>query len=256
MNWNRRASRTFDKYFVPNSWKIDGLQDYVHEVVPPLIQNDSRICDVGGGKRPFVGLEVPKQKGHHIIGIDIDKTELDAAPQGVYDKVIVSDIGATILPPEVTKKAVKADLIICEAVLEHVADNAQAVRNIAGLADDGGKIALFIPSRNALFAIVNRYLPEKLKRAILFTIFPETAHAQGFPAFYDHCTPREMRRLFEANGVRVDTLKCYYFSTYFSFFLPAHMFWRLFQLISYVFLRENAAESFSIVGTKDKTEPH
>jgi 2-polyprenyl-6-hydroxyphenyl methylase/3-demethylubiquinone-9 3-methyltransferase len=243
--WNRTLSKKFDAVLVPRSWTVDGLKDYVHTVVPPLVQPDSNICDVGGGKRPFVGLEIPKQKRQYITGIDIDKAELEAAPNGIYDQIFVSDIGAKQLPV----KASTATLVICEAVLEHVQDNTQAIRNMAKITKKGGEIALFIPSRNALFAVINRYLPEKVKRKLLFSIFPEYEHAQRFPAYYNHCTPKAMRKLLEQNGIEIAQVRCYYFSTYFSFFLPAHVFWRFYQLMSFLILRENAAESFSIVGT-------
>ncbi len=246
ISWNRVLSKKFDDLFVPKSWQVDGLVDYVQQVVPPLVKTTSVICDVGGGKRPFVGLEIPRQKKQHITGIDIDRAELKAAPKGIYDRTIVADIGGSKIPA--TSQA--ATLVICEAVLEHVQNNEQSIQNIVQLTKRRGTIALFIPSRNALFAVVNRYLPEKIKRKLLFSIFPESEHAQGFPAYYNKCTPKEMRKLLEDNGVDITQLKCYYFSTYFSFFLPAHIFWRLYQLVSYVIIRQNAAESFSIVGVK------
>jgi 2-polyprenyl-3-methyl-5-hydroxy-6-metoxy-1,4-benzoquinol methylase len=247
INWNRKLSKKFDAVFVPRSWLVDGLKDYVHNVVPPLVQPTSNICDVGGGKRPFVGLEIPKQKGQYILGIDIDETELKLAPDGIYDQIVVSDISAKRLPV----KANIATLVICEAVLEHVQNNTQAIRNMAKLTKKGGEIVLFIPSRNALFAVINRHLPQKIKRKLLFSIFPESEHAQGFPAYYNYCTPKAMRKLLEQNGIEITQLRSYYFSTYFSFFLPAHILWRLYQFISFLVIRENAAESFSIVGVNN-----
>lgn len=244
---NQAWSKSFDKYFVPKSWTIDGLKDYVNNVVPPLIKDSSKICDIGGGKRPFVGTEVPKKNSYYILGIDIDKDELDLAPPDIYDKTVVADIGATKLDIEVGKST----LVICEAVLEHVKNNKRALNNISKLTQKNGQIALFIPSRNALFAVINRYMPEKTKKTILYNIFPETKHAQGFPAYYDMCTPSQIKSLFIKNGIKTTEVKCYFHSSYFSFFLPLHIFWRLYQLCCYLIIGNDAAESFSIVGIKE-----
>ncbi len=147
-------------------------------------------------------------------------------------------------------------MVICEAVLEHVKNNTQAIKNISELTANKGTIALFIPSRYALFAVINRWLPESIKRKLLFSIFPGTEHAQGFPAYYNQCTSKKITRLLEDNNVVIQKVINYYHCTYFSFFLPAHILWRLYQLISYGLLRSRASESFSIIGIKADDNQH
>ncbi|MCA9343928.1 methyltransferase domain-containing protein [Candidatus Saccharibacteria bacterium] len=249
VHWNQVACQKFDNLFVPKSWRTDGLLDFTHNVVPDLIRKNSRVCDVGAGKRPFIGTEIPKQS-QYIIGIDIDKHELEQAPPNIYDKTMVADIGSS----DTKTKGINATVVICEAVLEHVKNNTQAIKNISELTANQGTIALFIPSRYALFAIINRWLPESIKRKLLFSIFPGTEHAQGFPAYYNQCTPDKITRLLESNNVTVQKVIPYYQCTYFSFFLPAHVAWRFYQLISYGLLRSKASESFSIIGTKNYNE--
>lgn len=248
INLNRWFSRGFDKVFVPRKARIDGLHDYIGNVVPPLVKSGMQIFDIGGGKRPFVGMQMARPSNISVIGVDIDADELAQAPQGLYDATIVADIAS---PRGLKAKNRRANLVICAALLEHVNDNHQAMKNITEITKKGGKIALFIPAKYAAFAQLNRILPEKLKRKILFSIFPESAHAQGFPAYYDKCTPSDFIKLCEQNKFRVELVRTYYQSTYFSFFFPAHALWRIYQLFSYVVLRRDAAESFSIVAVKE-----
>ncbi len=247
INLNRWLSHGFDKVFVPRNARIDGLHDYISNMVPQLVKSDMQIFDIGGGKRPFVGMQMARPSDVSVVGVDIDAHELAQAPQGLYDATIVADVAS---PGGIKTKNRRANLVICAALLEHVKDNRQAMRNITAITKRGGKVALFIPAKHAAFAQINRLLPEKLKRKILFSVFPESAHAQGFPAYYDKCTPSEFVSLCEQNNFRVETVRTYYQSTYFSFFFPAHVLWRMYQLLAYVALRKDAAESFSIVAVK------
>lgn len=247
INLNRWLSNGLDKIFVPVQYRTDGLEHYVRNLVPPLVKPHMHIFDIGGGKRPFVGMQMARPEHVTVVGVDIDENELAQAPKGTYASVIVADVA----DPKgfgVTKK--RADLIICAALLEHVKRNDLAMRNIAENTKEGGKIALFIPARNAAFAQINRILPENFKRRVLFSIFPETVHAQGFPAYYDRCTPSEFVELCEKNGFQVLEVRPYFQSTYFSFFFPAHAMWRVYQLVATIILRRDAAESFSIIAIK------
>src|SRR5262249_9719381 len=68
----------------------------------------------------------------------------------------------------------EADLVICQAVLEHVADTGSAMSCIASMLKPGGVALLFIPSRNAAFARLNLALPSGFKRALLHGLYPST----------------------------------------------------------------------------------
>jgi 2-polyprenyl-6-hydroxyphenyl methylase/3-demethylubiquinone-9 3-methyltransferase len=70
-------------------------------------------------------------------------------------------------------------------------------------------------------------LPERTKRAILYAIYPQTKEKQGFPAFYDRCTPREMAHAMQSAGLKVDRVEPYFVSSYFMFLFPLHLLWRL-----------------------------
>ena len=246
VEFNRKLSGMFDAHCIPNSWRVDGLKDYHDSIAPPLVRNARVIHDVGGGKLPYLGTVMDKQSNQSLIGFDIDESELAAAPQGVYDSWIVGDIGSAYL----ARPKRKADLVISQVVLEHVKDNVQAIKNITENTKSGGTIALFVPSRNAAFARLNLMLPQRLKETLLFGIFPEARHAQGFPAYYHLCTVRQMSTLLADNNCEIVDQKQYYQGHYFSFFVPLHILWRMYQAIGFLVVRENAADYYCLIAKK------
>ncbi len=143
INWNIKLSDAFDRRFVPKSWRVDGLQDYRENILPPLVKRAKVIYDLGGGKIPYVGTILKKRKDQLVIGVDIDKSELDRAPAGAYDDAIVSDIGSQGLKAP----AKKADLVICQVVLEHVQNNQQAIKNISQLTSGGVRLLCLFPQK-------------------------------------------------------------------------------------------------------------
>ena len=108
-----------------------------------------------------------------MVGLDIDGKELSAAPDGLYDRTAAADI---------TKYRGQgdADLVICQALLEHVHDTGRALEAIASILKPGGRALIFVPSRNAVYARLNLLLPENLKRRILFAFFRTCAATTDF----------------------------------------------------------------------------
>jgi 2-polyprenyl-6-hydroxyphenyl methylase/3-demethylubiquinone-9 3-methyltransferase len=196
------------------------------------------VYDVGGGKNPVISLAGKRRLGLRLVGLDIDQDELSASPSGVYDERICADITRY-------RGQADADLVVCQALLEHVKDSQAAIVAIASILKPGGTALIFLPSRNAVFARINLLLPQQLKRKILHAVFPSTKRNQGFPAYYDHCTPADFRRLAANSGLAVDLCRVYFRSSYFMFFFPLHFAWRIWLLVFRYFAKEQAAETFS-----------
>ena len=245
INLNIKISNWFDVTFLPVKYRQDGLKDFVNNVVPKYLKEDQKIVDIGGGKRPFVGTEVKKLKGMKIIGLDISPSELKQAPSGVYDKTVVADIGSN----QKLKNIKNADIVICEAVLEHVVNTQLAVKNICNILSNQGTALIYVPCKNAPFARLNVILPEKFKKKLLHTLHPKSQHAQGFPAYYHNCTPSRMQQLFLENKIKDTKTFTYQQSNYFSVFFPIHFVWRISQLLKGVLKLDNC-EGFTIIATK------
>ena len=240
---NKRLSHQFDRILLPQYMRTDGLKDY-QSLVPAYIQKGDTVFDIGGGKIPFVSADLKKQLRLRVIGLDIDAEELRQAPKNIYDETIVQDI-SIYKPAEPF-----ADIVICEAVLEHVQDVDEAMRSITMSLKPGGKLLIFLPCRNALFARINMLIPESVKKRLLYHIFPESKHGQGFPAYYDNCTPKQFQRICRDNGLEVQRVSAYFYVAYFSFFLPFHITWRFGQLILYPFFGSAISEAFTVVAYK------
>jgi SAM-dependent methyltransferase len=150
-----------------------------------------------------------------------------------------------------------ADLVICMATLEHVPDAAGAIRAIASCLRPGGRACLFMPSRNAVFARLNLILPQRLKERLLFNLIPEKAAGHdGFPAFYNACTPRQMIDLARSAGLEPETRELYWISSYFMILTPVFVIWRVWQGLFWLIARDQAAETFALVLRKPTSATH
>src|SRR5690242_5030721 len=73
---NRRLSRRFDSLFPQRIISF-------HQFVPALerlLAPGKRVVDIGGGRSPVIGLDLKKQLGLHVTGVDINADELELAP--------------------------------------------------------------------------------------------------------------------------------------------------------------------------------
>lgn len=238
---NQAASLWLDRMFLPDRLRQDGNKTFQVEIVPKYAASAMRIYDLGGGSQPYFSVDQKASLSLHVTGLDISAEELDASPQGAYDQKIVADLVDF-------KGSGDADLVICQATLEHVPNTAGAIRAISETLAPNGKALLFLPSRNAVFARLNLMLPETLKKRLLFAVFPHKAQGHdGFKAYYDRCTPHQIADLARHNGLNVLEQKLFWISSYFTVFTPVFLLWRCYQGLAYLTLREQAAETFIIV---------
>lgn len=244
MNANVSLSKWFDRRFLPSTFLVDGNKDFINRMAPSYLQQGMKIYDVGGGKQPFVDVNKKQQLGLTVVGIDICQSELDRAPVGGYDETICADIAKV-------EGFGDGDLVICQAVLEHFKDTEGAIRSIATLLKPGGKALIFVPSRNAIFARLNILLPENIKRKILFSVYPSTSTAQGFPSFYYKCTPNDFIAMAKQSGLKEGESRYYFISSYFSFLFPVYLVWRFWIMLFKAIAGRQAAETFSMVLVKD-----
>lgn len=240
---NVRASHAFDRLF-PSRFRRDGNQDFLKRIVWEHVQPGQTVCDVGGGKQPFFSVDKVRELSLRVVGLDISAEELACAPAGAYSSTIAADI-CTFQGEQ------DADLVICQSLLEHVPDTRAALAAIASTLKPGGLCLLFVPCRNAPFARLNLLLPDAWKRRILFAVFPHTRHAQGFRSYYDRCTPSQFSAMAQEARLSLVELRRYHMSSYFSFFFPLFVVWRLWTLLTVAVAAGDLCETFSMVLRKD-----
>lgn len=236
INCNIRGSRLFDM-MLPSSYRVDGNRYFIERFAPPYIKANQRVYDIGGGKRPYIDLEWKKRLRLCVIGLDIDERELRRAPKGSYDKSICCDITSF-------SGAGDGDVVVCQALLEHVHNVEAAFLAMSSILKPGGVALIFVPSRNAAFARLNLLLPQRLKEFLLFSIYPKARGSQGFPSYYDRCTPRGFRVMAHCHGFSVEEESFYYTSSYFSFCFPLYVMWRIWVIGFRLIAKENACETF------------
>ncbi len=242
INWQTRLSTAVDR-FLPPRYRVYGRQYFRETLVPAYLGLGQTIYDVGGGANPFLSPEVKNRLGARVVGFDVCANELARAPLGSYDQHYCADISAF-------RGAGDADLIICQSVLEHVRDVRAAFHAFASILKPGGRLLVFVPNRNALFSRLNLLLPEKVKRAILFTVYPHKRQTSGFPAFYDRCTPRDFRALADENGLVVEAEQHFFITSYFFGIFPAYLLWRVWILLGARLFGPQASATFCMVLNK------
>ena len=235
---NINLSRRFDA-LLPEDYQVDGTRDFKERFSQSFLRPGMRVVDVGGGKNPYINPLTKSSLGLHVTGIDISQDELDRAPLGAYDATMCADIAKY-------RGNGDADILICQAVLEHVRDVEGAFSAFESILKPGGLALIWVPSRHAAFARLNMLLPEKLKCKIMFYVFPQTKHGQGFTTYYDRCTPRHFQQLASKYKFTVENRRLYYSNKYFYFFTPLHMLWRAWVFMFRAMNNEQAAETFSM----------
>ena len=111
-----------------NNYYIKNQKDFRNRIIEDVKINDD-VLDIGKGMRDkFV-----KIKAKEILTVDVN--DFGDYPDIVYD--ICSELDETLIK--------KFDKIICIAVLEHVYDPFQAVRNIRMMLKDSGVLYGYVP---------------------------------------------------------------------------------------------------------------
>ena len=180
-----------------------------------------RMLEVGGGRAPLFDQQTMDELGCEYTINDIDPGELARAPEGI--RRMAGDIAA---PDPVTPEQEKRyDLVFSQMVFEHVADPAQAYRNIARMLAPGGIAISFIPTYYAVPFVLNRLAPEQVTSRLLRLAQPNR-HDEGqpkFPAYYRWCTSTEatLEKL-RGSGFRSVQAVTFYGHGYYSKVGPVH----------------------------------
>jgi SAM-dependent methyltransferase len=236
---NSFLARRVDQGVFPKELTTDGKTDFQRDFVWKHFHSGSLVYDVGGGKQPFLPVAQKQLLRCSVVGLDVSEVELSRAPEGAYDETIAADV-------MMYRGRGDADVVICQTLLEHVRDAGMAMSGIASLLKPSGVCLLFVPCRNSAFARLNLALPENVKRKILFAIYPQAERLQGFPSYYNRCTPKGVVQLAARSGLTVLDTRHYYMSDYFSFFFPAHALWRLWTAAVFAFGATELCESFAV----------
>lgn len=113
----------------------------------------TRILDVGFG---HLGLRRHLPSGSAYVGLDSDPDTVERARRASpRDRFVLADLQDPELPSRLAAFQ-PLDTVFCCNILEHVADDARAVRTLLGLLEPGGHLLLFVPALPMLYNDLDR----------------------------------------------------------------------------------------------------
>lgn len=186
------------------------------------------VLDVGGGRdSPFVH-HLPREKRSTVVALDILEDHIRT--NRAVDLKIVGDICGRL-----PLQNGSMNVVVTRSVLEHLADPRAAINEIYRTLSPNGVCIHVFPARFSPFSLLNRMIPEKIARRLLFTFFPEWTESCGFPTLYRYCDARAMLKVHTDAGFAIRTLKCrYYQSTYYKFFVPLYLVSLVYDTMTYL----------------------
>jgi len=186
----------------------EAMQTLLYERLRPRLTEGVRILDLGGGRSPYLPPEHRPPECRYV-GVDIDAAELEAAPEGAYDDIIVADVTDSLPTDELF------DVVITWQVLEHVSSMERALGNIREILVPGGVLFAQLSGSGAVFAVLTRLIPYRARVGLMAKLLGhhETDH---FPTAYDQCRASDLRRLL-AGWRRADIVPYYRGASYFRF---------------------------------------
>lgn len=192
-----------------------------------------RVCELGAGANPILGLDLVAEQGLEYHVVDISAEELAKAPPGYT--TIQADAGA----PAFAREHGPYDLVISAFLAEHLPRPQDFHAAVHAALAPGGRALHTFPTLYEPAFVLNRLLPERLT-AVALRGAQEGREAEGahakFPAYYRWCrgpTRPQLRRLEEA-GFDVLDYVGYFGHGYFSKLPRAY---RLYERLSTTLVR-------------------
>ena len=238
VKFNQEISRALVQY-LPNifgssrnaSKDLNSRIEYAVAEIKPQI-----VLEIGGVDRPLL----EKSSSYKYLGMDIDfRPDCNL----IYDEFFVQSIEE--------KFTQRSDLIISKTLLEHVKDNKKSINNMHKALNDGGLMIHYVPSKYHPYSLLLRLVGHRLQKILIKVLRPQAADVSGYLAFFNLCSPCQMRKECEKAGFKDIKISCYYRATdYFSFFAPAFILVALWENICAKFCLEKTAAGFIIEARK------
>ena len=189
-----------------------GADRSFYAYVDPLVCPGAALLDVGSGRRPSLPPS-DRPDGMHYVGLDLSHDELDAAPPGSYDEVVVSDLAIRV--PALVERF---DLALSWQVFEHVHDLPAALENLHAYLKPGGRLSALFSARWSAFAVANTLLPNRIAAQVASRISGRAVDTV-FPAYYDRGTASQLEEIVN-HWARAEIIPAWLGAGYFHFLRP------------------------------------
>jgi hypothetical protein len=217
-----------------------GFSSYQDElrrrVVASLEGCSGDVLEIGGIDRPFLA----KDGQYRYVGMDIEEKP---RCHDVYDRFVVQSVEDPI--------GGEYDLVMSITLLEHVRDNASSIANIFDALRPVRETHHYVPGKGHPYALALRAVGPKWQKRLIYALRPNSVEETGYPTFFDHCTARDMVRVFEGVGFEDVRVRVFYRANdYFAFFFPAFIAVTAFENICKALGWSYFASGFVISGRK------
>jgi SAM-dependent methyltransferase len=217
-----------------------GFSSYQDElrrrVVASLEGCSGDVLEIGGIDRPFLA----KDDQYRYVGMDIEEKP---RCHDVYDRFVVQSVEDPI--------GGEYDLVMSITLLEHVRDNASSIANIFDALRPARETHHYVPGKGHPYALALRAVGPKWQKRLIYALRPNSVAETGYPTFFDHCTARDMVRVFEGVGFEDVRVRVFYRANdYFAFFFPAFIAVTAFENICKALGWSYFASGFVISGRK------
>lgn len=207
VNWNRQISKNltqkYPSFFGGGSYP-QKINEEIHKALTTL--KPKTILEIGGIDRPLL----KKSEHYQYIGVDIEYQE---NCNKVYDTFITQSVEEAL--------PITTDLILSFTLMEHVKDNTATVQNMYAALQANGKTIHYMPSKWHPYSIALRLVGPVLQKKLIAILRPEAVDVTGYPAYFNHCSPSSMEKLFKRSGfIDIQVTAFYRASDYFAFFVP------------------------------------
>lgn len=234
---NVKLTRSFDRRF-PRLVQGDNYRDQMLSIIDSFIGQSefSHVLEVGGIDRPLL----KRSERIEYSGLDIEYKD---RCKDLYDHFIVQSIEEPIPGAY--------DLIVSIALLEHVSDNTLSIGQMHKALRTEGCIVHYTPSKYHPYSLILRLAGPKIQKRLIRVLRSWAAQVTGYPAFFDKCSPREMKKISSALGFReIRVIPFFRANDYFRFFVPTYILVTLLENICKKLKWERLCSGFIIFARK------
>lgn len=223
----------FPRFVEKGSYK-DQLLQLANNII-----NERGFCsvlEVGGIDRSLL----QRSEKIRYDGLDIEYRQ---QCKSIYDNFFVQSIEKPV--------KFKYDLIVSTALLEHVQDNnASVTQMFEALKPDGYSIH-YLPSKYHPYSLILRTVGPKWQVRLIKTLRPWAMNITGYKAFFNKCSPKEMKKLFMSKGFRnIEVVPFFRANDYFKFFFPCYVVVTIFENTCKRLKLEQLCSGFLIIAQK------
>lgn len=174
---------------VNSNWK-DSISIY-KELVRKNIKKNSVVLEAGCGFSSMFKDEYRKAK--RVIGVDVNEDFLQM--NDVLDEKIVANLESI---PQIKNSSV--DLIISSWVFEHFRKPENVFCEFSRVLKKGGKVIFLTPNNLNYVVILNRLVPESLRKSIVGKMSKDLV-TDPMPAFYKANSVKKLKELAKTNDL-------------------------------------------------------